>query len=149
MVALKKKAAPKKKVAKPRKVKNPNVVSDNFKIEAPASPDMGKGVYSFDWDLFNKKFTMQIVENSNMDAFTWIAGISNAYDQARLHTHLATHDMVYMTLFNQNNDEVALYRFGKLTLAAHHTELNKCKTSSCGQLVHTVVVTFERVEKDA
>tara|TARA_Y100000034_G_scaffold104648_1_gene131358 strand:+ start:15410 stop:15868 length:459 start_codon:yes stop_codon:yes gene_type:complete len=134
---------------KPRKVKNPTVVSNIFEVEAPASPDMGKDVISFKWDLYEKNFTMRIVENNNMDAFTWIAGITNAYDQARLHTHLASHDMVYVTLFNQNNDKVALYRFGKLTLNAHSTELNKeCTSGSCGRLVHTVLVTFERCEKD-
>ena len=137
--------AKKKKVTRPRKVKNPVVISNKFEVEAPASPDMGRGVNSFKWDLYNKNFTMEIVENNNMDAFTWIAGIENAYDQARLHTHMATHDMFYVTLFNQNNDTVAKYRFGKLTLTAHNTELNK---NSKGELVHTVVVTFERCEKD-
>lgn len=128
-----------------KKVKNPKVLSNVFEVETPASPEMGKDVISFKWDLQEKNFTMMIVENNNMDAFTWIAGISNAYDQARLHTHMATHDMVYVTLFNQNNDKVALYRFGKLTLNAHTTELNK---TGSGQLVHTVSVTFERCEKD-
>ena len=138
--------AAKKKVVRKRKIKNPKVVSNNFEIETPSSPDMGKSVTYFKWDLYEKNFTMKIVEDNNMNAFTWIAGIEHAYDQARLHTHLATHDMVYMTLFNQNNDKVALYRFGKLTLNAHSTELSK--ETDCGQLVHTVVVTFERVEKD-
>lgn len=143
-------AAKKKKTTrKPKKVKNPTVVSNKFEIETPASPEMGKSVLSFKWDLYKKNFTMLIVENENMDAFTWIDGISNAYDQARLHTHMATHDMVFVTLFNQNNDKVALYRFGKLTLNAHSTELSKeCSVGKSGQLVHEVVVTFERCEKD-
>lgn len=138
-------AVRKRTTARPKKVKNPAVVSNKFEVETPASPEMGKGVTSFKWDLYNKNLTMEIVENNNMDAFTWIAGISNAYDQARLHTHLATHDMVYVTMFNQNNAQVAKYRFGKLTLNAHSTELSK---TNKGALVHTVVVTFERCEKD-
>jgi len=137
--------AARKRTTRPKKLKNPTVISNKFEVEAPASPDMGKGVNSFKWDLYNKNFTMEIVENNSMDAFTWIAGIENAYDQARLHTHMATHDMVYVTMFNQNNESVAKYRFGKLTLTAHSTELRK---TSKGELVHTVVVTFERCEKD-
>lgn len=138
----------KKTTKKPRKVKNPTVSSFNFEVEVPASPEMGKSVTSFKWDLYNKNFTMTVVENENMDAFTWIAGIENAYDQARLHTHLAAHDMVYVTLFNQNKEKVALYRFGKLTLNAHSTELTKSCVTGAEPLTHKILVTFERCEKD-
>lgn len=137
------------KRVKKTKLRNPKVSAHKFTVETPASPEMGKGVVSFKWNLYDKNFTMKIAENCNMDAFTWIDGIKNAYDQATLHSHLAAHDMVFVTLFDQNGKQLAKYRFAKLTLIAHKTELGNCFNMNAHDgLTHDVTVTFERVEKD-
>jgi len=122
------------------------IVSNKFKVFFPGSPDLGESVTYFNWDLYEKKFTLKIEENDNMDGFAWIQGITNAYDQARLHTHMANADMVWMTLLDKNNKEQALYRFAKLTLSAHNTEMIKAIKAS--KMIHHVEVTFERCEKD-
>lgn len=134
-----------RKKTTPSKVKNPLPASHLFEVETPASPELGQNVTFFGWDLSKKTISMKVQENNNMDAFTWVAGIANAYDQARLHTHMAAHDMIYVTMFNQNKEKVALYRFAKLTLNAHCSNLDK---ESKGVLVHHVELSFERCEKD-
>jgi len=135
----------KKMTTRRRKVKNPLPVSHNFKVVPPAQPGLESCITSFKWDLYKKTFSMRIQENATMDAFTWIQGMSNTYDQARIDPMMAVHDMVNVTILNQNDEEVALYRFAKLVLTHHECELSKHCSDS---LSHYITVSFERCEKD-
>lgn len=137
----------KKKTSRSRKTKKPLKVSlVDYEVDMPASPNLGKNVSCFKWSIKDKFIEMKIKESVDMDAFTWISGIDDRYDKAKLHTHLANQDMINLTLFNNNKEKIATYRFAKLLLNDHSTYVSN--ELSCGELVHLVKLSFERTERD-